>query len=291
MDRLLRESVYASDARAPGAETMTSVPALLRGRLVEKWSIEGGERLMIGFRGDTEAMEWSQHPNIFRRAHSLGLRTAAIGWYLPYCRVLGGDLDYCSWQPVAGLAAERRPLLTQMGYQVGCLSPLSLRESHLVKFRALLSDAIAAATNPKLDFIFVHLPVPHAPPIYDRYRQELAVFRFRYFRGGDWYFDNLALADRTLGEIRRAMEGAGLWDQTALIVSSDHFLRGPDWRTRARADQKVPFIVRLTGQSEGTEYGPALDTLLTQDLVMALLDGSVAGLQQCLDHLDRHGPQ
>ena len=44
------------------------------------------------------------------------------------------------------------------------------------------------------------------------------------------YLDNLALADRILGELRQAMEQAGTWDSTTILISSDHWWRTDYWQ-------------------------------------------------------------
>jgi arylsulfatase A-like enzyme len=81
------------------------------------------------------------------------------------------------------------------------------------------------AVDTRFQLVFIHFPVPHLLGIYDRRAHDYT---------GDYstsdsssYLDNLALADRTLGDVRRSLEHAGLWDETALLVTSDHPLR--DW--------------------------------------------------------------
>ena len=49
-----------------------------------------------------------------------------------------------------------------------------------------------------IDFVFIHLPVPHPPGIYDR--------RAGHQRPTGTYIDNLALADRTLGDLMRILD-------------------------------------------------------------------------------------
>ena len=105
--------------------------------------------------------------------------------------------------------------------------------------------------------MFVHFPTPHPFPIYNRREHNF------HLRGTEDYFDNFALVDRTLGELRRALEQAGLWDQT---LDPDH--RRPrlsarglertlgmdgqlDRFTGAPAPVTVPFILKLPGQNSG----------------------------------------
>src|SRR2546425_7901138 len=46
--------------------------------------------------------------NLFRRARALGYDTALIGWYHPYCRVLGSDLTRCYWEAAEPLGSWER---------------------------------------------------------------------------------------------------------------------------------------------------------------------------------------
>ena len=51
--------------------------------------------------GAGEPAPWSAQPNVFSRAREIGGATALVGWYHPYCRVIGGDLTKCSFTVVA----------------------------------------------------------------------------------------------------------------------------------------------------------------------------------------------
>lgn len=148
---------------------------------------------------------------------------------------------------------------------------------------ARVSAAAAnAAANRRLSLTLLHFPVPHNPPIYDRRTRG-----FTYAAPTN-YFDNLALADSTLGELRRLMERAGLWDETVVLVSSDHWWRVGMWRgerfwtgeeqalTAGHTDQRVPFILKLGGRNAHLRYEPAFNTVLSQDLLLALLRGEMS---------------
>ena len=62
----------------------------------------------------------------------------------------------------------------------------------------------------------MHFPIPHPFAIYDRQHADFALSSHTS------YLDNLALVDRTVGEVRRTLERAGLWESTILMVTSDH---------------------------------------------------------------------
>jgi hypothetical protein len=64
--------------------------------------------------------------------------------------------------------------------------------------------------------------VPHPGGFYNRRTQQVGV--------DGSYLDNLVLADRTLGKLRRAIEETSLAAKTTVIVSSDHSWRVDLWR-------------------------------------------------------------
>jgi arylsulfatase A-like enzyme len=136
--------------------------------------------------------------------------------------------------------------------------------------------------------------VPHPVGIYDRTRHDFKV------SGESSYLDNLELSDRALGELRQAMESAGLWDSSTLVVSGDHWWRAEIWSrldslTEEEAavappapDHRVPFVVKLAGEKEALAYQPEMNTVLTHDLVLAVLRGEVRTPQQAAAWLDQH---
>jgi arylsulfatase A-like enzyme len=108
------------------------------------------------------------------------------------------------------------------------------------------------------------------------------------------YFDNLLLVDRTIGEIRSALEMAKLWDQTTLLITSDHPLRintyrsGPEWDKEqenaiARApDRYVPYMLKLAAQTQGLRYSKPFTTLVTKELMFAILSGKIVSYEDAV---------
>jgi hypothetical protein len=107
------------------------------------------------------------------------------------------------------------------------------------------------------------------------------------------------LVDRTLGELRRAMESAGVWDQTTVLVSSDHWWRINIWATEhplteeeatitgGKMDYRVPFILKLKDQNEPIIYNPEFNTIITHDLFIALLHGELSKANEVVTWLDK----
>jgi hypothetical protein len=283
LDRLRAQSIYAESAFQPGLETSESMMSYLYGRQVAGVEPTGKARFRLLFLDEPRQMDGPGPPNLFSQARQAGFNTALVGWFLPYCRLFHESLNRCYWESMATRVRGFRPdLAISLRSQLLSLSPLEARQRHLELHLAMLEQAKQAVADPQLGLVVLHLAVPHGPAIARRDRGELTLFNFR----ADWYFDNLALADQSLGVLRREMEGAGLWDASTVIVTSDHSLR---WYAMldATVDARVPFLVKLAGQKQEILFRPPLPARLAHDLTLSLLRGEVAGPEEVRLWLDR----
>ncbi|MGI8734307.1 MAG: hypothetical protein ACR2LM_13530 [Pyrinomonadaceae bacterium] len=321
LDRLASESLSATNAFPPAQETFLSLPALTTGKLVSAARRVSPEELMIKFGDDAEAVPWSAQPNIFSRARGLGFDTALLGWYHPYCRILGSNLTKCAWEgrvPLASLKEGADPshaagwllvAYNMYAYARGAVRTAPLfallfpervdigdlaRRKHLSNFNIIHRQALEAAMDSKLGLVMIHWPIPHPPNIYDRSEETISV------APGRSYLDNLKLVDRTIRDVRRVMEGKGIWENTVVLVTSDHWWRSSYWKNQSawmtedeaasggETDRRVPFILKLAGEAEGATYTSPFNTVLTHDLLLAILSGEVSKAKDAALWLDRH---
>jgi len=112
----------------------------------------------------------------------------------------------------------------------------------------VVARALQVARDRAVGFALLHLPVPHPPYFYNAATgindRAAAPITGIFEQNQQGYIDALALTDRTLGKIRRAMEQAGVWDTTSVLVSSDH-----PYRHRPALDGKlrskhVPYLLK-----------------------------------------------
>ncbi|HYH00759.1 MAG TPA: sulfatase-like hydrolase/transferase [Terriglobales bacterium] len=294
-DRLRQESLFASNALPPADSTSMSLPALLCGKPVAAARFREDE-MLIQFAGTETWVPWSGEQNVFTRARRLGVNSALVGWYHPYCRVIAGTLNACVWDgsPYEEIfqAAPYRQFYRFAAGEIRDVLGRSTTESlsHQVPlFRDqhsfLAEHAKKLVADRSYGLVFVHFSIPHPPAIYD-VRQGMRA------TGQPGYLDNLETADRTLGELRRAMEDAGTWDKSVLLITSDHWWRPSIWRNTAlwtdedealfsagRLDNTVPFILRLPGQSKPVHYEERFATVIASDLLTAILKGEVNDLK------------
>jgi hypothetical protein len=273
LDRLRRESLYADAARPPGGTTEVSMPALITGRPVVAVAPMSPHDLELTL-ADGKTARWGSPPNVFSRARVLGYDTALIGWHLPYPRVLGGSLGVADWRPSAAREQARGATLGEaLRNQWGSLAPPAhVRRLSSRRFAGLGDLAVRTAADGRFGLVLLHLPVPRPPGIYDPPTERLTAWNFSGAGGG--YFDNLALVDRVVGELRRRLDRARLGDRTWMVVSSDRWWRGSkDYD--GQVDHRVPFLVRPPDGGRATHVDTAFNTLGTHDLVLAILRGSI----------------
>jgi hypothetical protein len=317
LDRLRAESVSANHAVETATFTAIALPSLISGRIFTNAQAVDASTLEVVPQGSTKPVDWRSEPNVFTRARQLGVNAAMAGWHHPYCRVLGDQLVDClalpSFHSTTALAEEARAARDGVWKTVGWLfqrqlvnlqdmfrvgdEPASgrlhdaeLQRGQQQQYFQIRDRTYRDAADPRIDLLLVHIPAPHPLPIYNR-------------REGNFnldghpdkpldYFDNVALADRTLGELRRAIEQAGLSDRTSLLVTADHGLRPGAWigrvgwteemdrLTERHPPETVPFILKLAGQKQPLRVERAFSNVAAADLALAVLGGKVATPEQ-----------
>ena len=319
LDRLASESLVAKNAYPPAGETFLTLPALITGRLISHAERRGPDELVVKFGEDHDPVSWRLQPNVFSRAREAGFNTALFGWYHPYCRVLGTHLNRCSWE---GKTQVWETITT--GVPSSSLNSIALHmyrhvvaaaraipfwsvifsaridtnwvsQRQLSIYDTIYRQTLEAATDSNMGLVMVHWPIPHPPNIYDRASNRIS------FHRGQSYLDNLELVDRTMGDIRSALEAKGLWDSTTVLVTSDHWWRTGYWKKHSSwtpedeasledtLDRRVPFILKMAGTKEpGLSYESPFNTVLTHDLLLTVLRGEVTDTNGAAAWLETH---
>jgi hypothetical protein len=313
LDRLRGEALFAANAFPPAESTLQSLPALISGKLVSSAYVASPSSLMVTFGESTDFVEWAEQASVFSEARKLGSNSTLAGWYHPYTRLIGDTLTQCLFED-----RPERPVVQHVSKQLrGAILALPLarsvpsirdmafgqfddvgdsrKQSRIDMYQQTLREAKSSATDPNIGISFIHWPVPHLPVIYDRETGE-----FRWTERSN-YLDNLALVDRTVGELRGELEAKRLWDDTVVIVTSDHPARKSKWDEKfdtldeqqaaivgRRTDPRVPFLLKLSGQKEGVVYQPEFNTVLTAELVLAILRGEISTIESLKSWLEEH---
>ena len=310
LDEMRSHGFYGTAAAAPGGSTEASMPALTIGEVVTAFRIAGPAQYMLRTASRTAPFSWSSAQNVFDQARGLGANSALVGWFHPYGRLLNRSLVSCYWANVPFLPGAEEPeaplpLIWAMGRRplrqlsvvplVGHFELFSPRHLDAAergqRFLSLVRHACQVVADPTIRLALLHLPVPHPPGFYDRVRGELST------RASSTYIDNLALADRTLGDLYRAIGSAGLAGRTIVLVSADHGWRrgwraGPDWTAEEEAafghrnNMGVPFLVRFPVDEPAVVYNRPFNTVLTARLILDALAGRLTGSAQLSEWIE-----
>ena len=257
-------------ARSPGDETGRSLPGML---LQEEVGIVELRRHAARWK-PAEAPEAPARraeefacalPYVFARA---GYRRVLIGYYLPYATLMPGAFDAVLTGSYYGAALGRdsRAGLANAGLhqwvrfagaskdpvsaaakQFGVLDALygryyrNLNEMVFEEGGRYLREALSPG-----DFAVLHLPLPHQPFVYaaDGGPSGCAGLDPAGYPG------QLIYADRLFGEWMQALRASGRWDESWVIVLSDHGPHFRDYAGTPDGKRHVPFLVKAPGQTD-----------------------------------------
>lgn len=294
--KLKNESLFATNAVSPAYETINSIPSLLTGKKVTKTQTSGKSELLLKF-GEEDWKRFSQTPNIFREVKEMNGETAVVGWYHSYCRVIGKDLSACQWesfdtindfepQPLSRIIL--RDLLNCMislpfGFRIYDYARIKVEANiedagYAKRHLRTMESAKEVAANRNIDLAFIHLPFPHPPNLFNKTTGKIGTTNTTYL-------DNLVLSDLALGEIRQTLEDNNLWNNSTILVSSDHQWRLNSYQlSSSNADfqitngvehPNIPFFLKLKAQKESVVYEKPFNTIISHDLILALMKGEI----------------
>jgi len=294
-DSLRGQSTLYTDVQPVAEETALAVPSLLSGAPVDAWKLDMQNRYSVhNSNGDWHPLNGSG--TVFGDAQRNGWRTAAVGWYLPYCGLYADALNSCDWSfwdnyngpvslhnsfaantldPLRYLALEQ--ISQKAAMQVFCAKDMA---RHADTAAELEPHWIQLLRGDQADFLFIHLGVPHPPNLWNRHDSA-----YTTVCGGS-YIDSLSLADRTLGQILAILRSSPRWNQTTLIVDGDHSWRAPGWRGstswtpedeivshHGEFDTRPAVIIHLPGQTQPQTNSSAWPLLRLHDVVEQTLRG------------------
>jgi hypothetical protein len=291
-DELKNDSVVFSDVQPEGYYTARILPALFLGRKLDniRSSISGDLEVH-----DVEQSRWipfDQEASVFGEAMQSGWTTGVAGWFNPYCHILKDVLDSCyslyidptspqgSSETSLILDAMDLPFYTPRLHIGGFAVQSKLEvQTHTREYQELTGAADSLIQDESVRFVFLHLPVPHPPGIYDRKTNTLGV------KGS--YLDNLALADRTLGDLLDVIQKTAAAPRTTLIVSADHSWRVKMWRPErdwtaeeerasgGKFDPRPFLLIHFPGSDAGEVRTEPFPELATTGVIRAMLTGGI----------------
>jgi membrane-anchored protein YejM (alkaline phosphatase superfamily) len=141
----------------------------------------------------------------------------------------------------------------------------------------VMLQAEALIRDQSIHFVFIHLPVPHPPGIYNRKSGRLGA--------GASYIDNLAQADRALAKLIGVLNATALAPKTTVILCSDHSWRVPMWRSASpwtkedevasggRFDPRPVLMIHFPGQQTEHDVTAPFEEIRIHGIIEHMLRG------------------
>lgn len=288
-DRIRSKSISFGNLRPAGFYTEKIIPSLFIGEQIDdiRSTVDG----RLAYRNDSERrwIAYDQNATLFALARRNGWHTGIDGWFIPYCRTLAQVVDDCSWEPNLMPieefgASEEKSILANAALMPSRFLALfhktaTPEEAHIQIYRNIVAHAQTLIGNEQLQFIFLHIPVPHGPGIYDR--------RSHSLRPGGTYLDRLVLADETLGALMKEIQATRTAGQTTVIVSSDHSWRislsrhTPVWSSEEERasggnfDDRPVMLIHFPNQQTSRDVSAPFPEMLEHDMIEQMLLGKI----------------
>lgn len=272
MDRLKSESLFFTKAYPPAGCTSLSIPSYLVGETVSTVIPLSSSNSLLITDISPKGISFSER-NIFRELSEANIRTHVVGWYHPYCRLYNADADNCFWLPEPGyqIAKQEDGLIDRCAKFAYFVLPGKFYSGSFVDiYKGINEEALRMLSGDGL--VFIHHSIPHMPSIYDRLRDDFSTRSIE----PDTYFDNMALVDKTLGQFRSELESEGLWDNSTIIFTSDHWWRQSD-QYDGKIDERVPLMIKLPNQKKGKIISTRVETVFLKKFVFDALKNNTLG--------------
>lgn len=319
-DRLAQQATVFTDVAPAGIMTEIVMPSLATGLPLDKIEASAdGKDLEIHNPATKRWSRFDQHDTIFSDAIAAGYSTAIAGWYNPYCRILPEVLDDCFWTlhgptrnmmvPGASIGSNVLNTLLSNSRIDKLASSISRHssaedaegEAHISDYQQISHAADKLLQQPAMDFILIHMAVPHPGGIYNRVTH---TFTTR----NSTYIDNLVLADSYLAHVRSLLETERQWDSSAIVLMGDHSWRtelfwsdAPGWTAEEQEaseggqfDDRPGYIVKLPGQKVGSRIDTPFAAVNTRRLFNAVMKKQIVSpedLSEWVKALDRNPTQ
>ena len=278
--RLLAESsTQFSNAVSGGAETLTSIPRLIAQSPVSPMSPSDPWWVLDGPNASA-----APEPRLFTNAARAGYSSQVIGFYLPYRELvgevvgkvvvephwpkgatLGGKMALVALRNVAHLGD---PLARWLGQRLE--RKIFNRYWYDLNRRIQSRTIEAVAELQRGHLVLVHFALPHSPFVFsaDGTYQGDSV-RSRMEPAPAKYAVHMEYVDKLVGEIIAELRRNRMFDNTMLILTSDH-----SWTSDPEQHEltRVPLIIKWPAQLKGVEVS---------------IRACLVGLQAFLDDIER----
>lgn len=259
LSRFGSHATHYLSVAAPGRETLDALPSFLAARRVREIEVRTEGLRERGEESELLPFDASRPDGLFGTARRLGFRTEMAGYYLAYCEMLALVVDVCRSRSFYNVSSAGGFSLVDPIRTTLILWPRQspfglLKHPPFARHqRAMVEELIAFARRPiqrrPPTFRFVHFSIPHLPFVFDVEGYD-PPFDPLVTAPDDEYVQQVQYVDRLVGELLDALRGAGVYDETTVVVLADHGYR---FGGRERDPLQIPFMVKLSGQTRRAE--------------------------------------
>jgi hypothetical protein len=290
-DEILKQSISFEKAYSPAHHTTLAIPSVTLGRTIARLQPEGVDNAILHAENNSNTpIYWQSADTIFHRMSALHANSAIVGWFHGYCRLFGSLVQSCDRHSRirhlyhSAVSDNFTPILSRV-------FPLRWgQEVHIEAHDRITQRALQVTADPRFQFVYLHLPVPHPPYIYDSKKGKVSRW---VGNESENYFGNVQLTDKFLSKLRQSMESNGTWDQSTVILTSDHH-----WRQShlydGTTDFRVPLIVKPAHSTTPTRITSPASTLGIYYFAVEAIQGNklkpreVAALMESLAVTESH---
>jgi len=295
-DRLRGEGTLYTHVVPVANRTTLVLPSLLLGRKVTDSTYTAGNRFLVRTADSPHWRQFDVNASLFGMANQRGLSTSIVGWYLAYCSIFDGAAKECYWSnddsEMGAPPSRDASFAEHVWFPLRIMAEQFVApgktwadlarwqsESHIATVKDLSQHALATLATSQADILYIHLPAPHPPAIWDR--------RTHVFAVGGSYLDSLDYTDRLLGQILDTLGAQPRWPATTLIVQGDHTWRTYIWRPTpgwsaederiSRGGQWDPrpiLLIHAAGQHNAETVAAPTSLMVVHDVVAAQIQAS-----------------
>jgi len=253
-------------AYAPSSGTLYSMPSYIAGEKLDQLKIVNNEIRIKDKNGKFEKNPFLQK-NIFSHARELGYQTALVGWYHNYCKFLTNVLDFCDAYSIYKFTSRNdgfslfHPFATNLNIlpsekPSGFLKIPFSTHSHVNVVERSLSSSKYLIKNLNGALMFLHFPIPHKPFIFNG--EEIVMKYDAFIENDENYKNQLLLVDRVFGEILGNLKALKVYDNSTIILTSDHNFRA---MFKAEIAKQVPLMIKQGKQSSRIDVNREVQVL------------------------------